>query len=78
MRDGIVISIAVRTKLVAGTGSESIGFSLAMDVRESHCLVEPCGLDRLHLQQAIRPVRTTGDSGLFGIPGSVSRSPTEI
>ena len=27
---------------------------------------------------AVRPVWPTGNSGLFGIPGSVSRSPTEI
>ena len=36
------------------------------------------GLDRLDSKQAFRPVRTTGNSGLLGIPGSVSRSPTEI
>ena len=36
------------------------------------------GFDRLNHKQVVRPVRTTGNSGLLGIPGSVSRSPTEI
>ena len=36
------------------------------------------GLDHLNRRQVVRPVRTTGNSGLLGIPGSVSRSPTEI
>ena len=53
-------------------------FSLVTDFRDSHCLVEPCGLDCMQKLLAIRPVRTTGNSGLLGIPGSVSRSPTEI
>ena len=52
--------------------------SLVVDLHESHFLVEPCGLDCMQMLLAIRPVRTTGNSGLLGIPGSVSRSPTEI
>ena len=54
------------------------GFSLVMGLEESHCLVGPCGLDCMQTLLAIKPVRTTGNSGLLGIPGSVSRSPTEI
>ena len=73
-----LISIADRAKYGAGSGSESIRFSLVMDVRKSTYLVEPCGLDCMQSLLAVRPVRTTGNSGLLGIPGSVSRSPTEI
>lgn len=56
------------------------GFSLVVekDSHGVHLLVELCGLDCMQTLLAIRPVRTTGDSGFLGIPGSVSRSPIEI
>ncbi len=44
-------------------------------------IIPPCHSDlaaRIHTNRVVRPVWPTGNSGLFGIPGSVSRSPTEI
>ena len=56
--------------------------SEAIPDREGPCDCSKCflafGRSPCHQSQTVRPVRTTGNSGLLGIPGSVSRSPTEI
>ena len=63
-----------------GQEASRYGFSLVSenDSHGVHLLREPCGLDCMQPLLAIKPGRTTGNSGLLGIPGSVSRSPTEI
>jgi len=73
-----VVSTADRATKAAGSGSESNQVFAGFCPLESSDSVELRGLDCVHYFAAIKPVRPTGNSGLLGIPGSVSRSPTEI